>query len=323
MRILALLLLAGPLLADPAALLREADAAFRKRRWTPARALYEQAYQEAIEAKHRTIAVEASAQVARCYLLTKRANDGRPWLEKAKGLASESDPVGWSRYLSVLGRFYWKEEKLPDATRTFTAMYEFCVKTGQFDRAVDAAHMVAITGTAQEQIAWAKKGIAAAVKGGHEGWLGPLWNNLGVTHQELGDWKSALDCYRNAREYHWRLGTEVNKLAADWAVGMALRETGDVERSMQWLRPVLAWAERLDAEKSDRTHSEWVGLACRELGYAQMDQFKRDKRLERIVEAQKLLKRAHTLLKNANMHQWDPKAWKQLNERIAALKNPK
>ena len=323
MRTFVLLLLAAPLWADPAALLKEGDVAFRKRRWAMASPLYEKAFAEAVAAKHKTIAVEASAQVARCWLLRNKSEQGVPWLEKSKALATKEDPVGWSRYLSVVGRYQWKDEKLKEATTTFVSMYEFCTRTRQFDRAVDAAHMVAITGTREQQITWAHKGIEAAEKGGQEGWLGPLWNNLGVTHQERGDWKSALDCYRKAREYHWRLGGEVNKLAADWAVAMALRETGAVEQAMQWLRPVLAWAERLDAEKPDRTHSEWVGLACRELGYAQMDQFKRDKRLERIVEARKLLKRAHTLLKNANMNEWDPKAWKELNERIAALKNPK
>jgi len=260
MRMLVLLLLAAPLWADPAALLKEGDAAFRKRRWATARPFYEQAYAEAMAAKQTTIAVEASAQVARCLLLRNKSEQGLPWLEKAKTLASEKDPVGWSRYLSVLGRYQWKDEKLAEATRTFISMYAFCLATKQFDRAVDAAHMVAITGKPEQQVVWAHKGIAAAEKGGHEGWLGPLWNNLGVTHQERGDWKSALECYRKARGYHWRLGGEVNKLAAE---------------------------------------------------------------LERVIEAQKLLKRAHTRLENANMNRWDPKAWKELNARIAALKNPK
>jgi tetratricopeptide (TPR) repeat protein len=291
-----LLILAATLLAD-------GDLAFQAREYEKAGQLYEKAF--AAADKQPDIAAEAAAQVARSYLIRGKKEEGRPWLAKAKALAKPTSPKAWSRYLGVRGRFEWKDEQRKEATATFREMYDFCSKHKLHGRAVDAAHMVAITGTPDEQLEWARKGIAAAERGRLEGWLGPLWNNLGVTYQERGDWKQALDCYRKARHYHWKVGREVNKLAADWAIGMALRETGAVDESKRWLRPVLAWAERWYAEKPGTQRGEWVGLACRELGYAYLAS-------DAGSEAKQLLMRAKKHLEAAKMAEWDPKAWKKL-----------
>ncbi|MHC4939630.1 MAG: tetratricopeptide repeat protein [Planctomycetota bacterium] len=289
-------------------LLADGDRAFSQRDWPKAQAIYEKVYAKATD--HPEFAVEAASQVARCLLLQGKKEDGRVWLAKAAKLVTQEMPKGYSRYLGVRGRFEWKDEKLEKATKTFEAMYAFCTKHELYGRAVDAAHMVAITGTPEQQLEWAHKGIEAAEKGKFDGWLGPLWNNLGVTYQEKGDWKKALECYRKAREYHWKHGREMNKLAADWAVAMALRETGEVEKAKQWLRPVLAWAERWYAEKPGPERGEWIGLACRELGYAMLE--------ENPAEAKKLLGRAKNRLEAARMAEWDPKAWKKLLDTLAS-----
>jgi tetratricopeptide (TPR) repeat protein len=306
-------------LAGARALLENGDAAFNERRYEAATGLYVKAHEQAKKEGDRSLAAEAAAQAARGYLIRGKKEEGRPWLAKAKEAADDSMPKAWSRYLGVRGRFEWKDEKLETATKTFEEMYAYCEKHGLHDRAVDAAHMVAITGTPEQQIEWARKGIAAAEKGKNDGWLGPLWNNLGYTYQERGEWKQALECYRKARHYHWKLGRELNKLAADWAVGKALRHTGEIEKAMCWLRPVLAWAERLYAEKPTESHAEWIGSACLELGFAQLDLYRKDHKNERLTEAIKLLRRALEIMDAAGMEKWDPKGWKELNEALASV----
>jgi tetratricopeptide (TPR) repeat protein len=288
-------------------LLAEGDRAFGAREYEKATGIYARAFEAAKE--DPGIAAEAAAQVARGYLIRDLKEQGRPWLAKAKALATDKQPKAWSRYLGVRGRFEWQDKKLAEATATFQAMHAYCLEHELYDRAVDAAHMVAITGTPEQQVEWARKGIAAAEKGGFDGWLGPLWNNLGVTYQDRGDWKEALACYRKARVHHWKTGGELNKLAADWAVGMALRETGAVDESMRWLRPVLAWAERWHAEKPGTERGEWVGLACRELGYAYLARGED-------AEGKRLLERAKQHLAASKMEEWDPKAWKKLLESL-------
>ena len=50
----------------------------------------------------------------------------------------------------------------------------------------------------------------------------------------------------------------MGKLFADYHVGMTYRHLKDYEKAAQWLRPVLAWAERLG------NHSA-IGQACEDL----------------------------------------------------------
>jgi tetratricopeptide (TPR) repeat protein len=252
---------------------------------------------------------------ARGYLIRELKDEGRPWLNRAKEKASPDDPLGWSRYLGVRGRFEWQDDKRPTATATFREMYDFCLRHKLHDRAVDAAHMVAITGTPDEQVAWAEKGIQAAELGEMDGWLGPLWNNLGATHDDAGNYDKALEAYIKARHYHWKVGDELNKLAADWAVGKTYRRLGQHDKALQWLRPVLAWSERRYAEDPSAERGEWVGLACWDLGTIAAASGRRK-------EAAELLGRAHDLLEAAKMPEWDAKAWQEIKALVAEVTTP-
>ena len=291
-------------------LLAEGDKLFASRAYAKATTLYEQAIAAAEKAGEAGTLVEALSMTARGYLIRKKKEEGRPFIERAAKLAKDTDPQGWSRYLGVRGRFEWRDDDKPRAAKTFEAMYEYSLKRELWRRAVDAAHMVAIVGSHAEQLVWAKKGISAAEKGGMDGWLGPLWNNLGNTYDELKRPQEALDAWVKARHYHWKVGTETNKLVADWAVGLGHRKVGGLDLARQWQRPVLAWAERRLAEKDEPDRREWVALAQLELGLIASAQ-------GRLQDARALLVPAHKALDTAGMKKWHPAAWAELE---AALK---
>lgn len=305
--------------AHAAALLKRGDDTFRTREYAAATALYDRAVEAAEKAGATETLVEALSMAARGRLIRDLGKEGQPLLDRAAKLADPKHPRGWSRYLGVKGRFEWKfAEDKPKATKTFEAMYAYCIQHELWNRAVDAAHMVAITGTPEQQVAWGLKGIRAAEQGGMDGWLGPLWNNLGNTYGELGEHDKALDAFRKARDHHWRGTSEHRKLVADWAVGMAYRKAGDLAKAKQWLRPVLAWAERRHAEKQDPERGEWVGLACAQLGYIALAE-------ERFEPARQLLRRARPYLEAVDMASWDPAGWKELEAavRAATRKSPR
>lgn len=230
-----------------------ADSVFNASVYEKSREIFSQALEAAQKEGSSSNAVEANAMIARCYLIVDNMVAGMPYLEAAQKIARADMPAGWSRYLGVRGRFEWKQNDLPKAFATFKEMYEFCRTNNLPERAIDAAHMVAIVGTPEQQIEWGQKGIAEAEENNITTWLGQLWNNLAATYEEQQKYPEALDAYHKAREYHWRYGTEQNKLIADWAVGHAYLFNGDFERAGQWLRPVLAWAERID-------NAEFAGL---------------------------------------------------------------
>jgi predicted enzyme related to lactoylglutathione lyase len=290
-------------------LLTHGDEAFQDRDYVQAGELYKLAVRAAEEEGHQRVLVEALAQVARSHLKLNEKEEGRSWLERAGKAASPESPLGWSRFLGVRGRFEWKDEQLEEATATFREMYDYCLKHELHSRAVDAAHMVAITAPHEEQIVWGKKGIEAAEEGNLESWLGPLWNNLGWTYEEMGRYEESLEALLKAREYHWKLGSEMNKLIADWSVGHLYRKLERGKQAEAWMRSVLAWSERMYALEPDANAAEWIGHSCRELGELAIA-------ANRQQEALKYLRRAKEKLAEAGMTEWDPEDYQKLSEQI-------
>ncbi len=287
-------------------LLDVADTVFQSRDYAAALDKYLEVLEVARIDFNRPVETECLAQVARCNLILNNKEEGRTWLIQAKERASDSDPMGWSRYLGVRGRFEWQDNDLIKARKTFNDMYVYCNTNGLWSRAVDAAHMIAIVAESpEEQIEWSRRGIEAAESGGVESWLGPLWNNLAVTYDENKQYDSSLECFTKAREYHWRFSGEVGKLFADYHIGMTYRKLGDFENAGKWLRPVLAWAERLE------NHSA-IGQATEDLGEIEIAEGRKSAGL-------KMLKRARDEYKAEGYDKTWPEIWNAINDRIKGL----
>jgi tetratricopeptide (TPR) repeat protein len=287
-------------------LLQEADSLFKKSDYSAALEMYLEVIDHARRAFNRSTETEALAQAARANLVLGNVDEGRRWLEEAAQRASDSDPMGWSRYLGVKGRFQWKDNELAAARKTFDDMYIYCNTNALWPRAVDAAHMIAIVAEKpEEQIEWGKRGIEAAESAGEESWLGPLWNNLATTYYDIKQFDLALDAFIKAREYHWRFSGEKGKLYADYHVGMSYRVLGNLEEAAKWLRPVLAWAERL------KDHSA-VGQAAEDLGEIELAK-------GNVPAGLKLLKRAREEYRLAGFDKSWPEVWNNINARIEKL----
>ena len=287
-------------------LLKEADAVFQKRDYATALDHYVKAYEQARSEFNHSVEVEALSQMARMNLVLGEVESGRGFLATAAERATDSDPMGWSRYLSVKGRFEWKGDDLSAAGETFGQMFTYCNSNALWGRAVDAANMLSIVSeTTEDQIKWSRKGIEAAEAADVESWLGPLWNNLAGIYYDLKQFDSSLSCYQKARDYHWRFSGEVAKLFADYHVGMAHRMVGDFAEARRWLRPVLAWAERLE------NHSV-IGQACEDLGEIAIAGG--DKK-DGIV----MLRRARDNYKAEKFDQTWPEIWENINQRLKKL----
>lgn len=288
------------------ALLKRADEKFQTRDYVAARETYQAAAGQAREEFNRPIEVEALSQMARLHLILGNEKEGLVWLEKASVLATDSDTMGWSRFLSVRGRFEWRTQNLAAARVTFDQMYTYCSTHSLWSRAVDAANMNAIVAEAPEdQIAWSRRGIEIAERAEAENWLGPLWNNLAATYFDIRQFEESLDCYMKARDYHWRYSDERSKLMADYQIGMTYRMLGRLDDAARWLRPVLAWAERLDDPVA-------IGQAAQDLGEVEIACNKNAQGLE-------LLRKARDAYKVAKYDEQAPEIFTQITERIQQL----
>lgn len=284
-------------------LLLQADDIFQKRDYKTALDQYIKTINQAKEEFNRSVETEALAQAARMNLILGNKDEGRTYLEQVAEKASDSDPYGWSRYLGVKGRFEWQDSDLKKSKQTFENMYDYCVVNSLWGRAVDAAHMVAIVAeSSEEQIRWGLVGIEAAEANDQEKWLGPLWNNMAGTYYDLKQYDSTLTCYLKARDYHWQYSGEVAKLFADYHVGMTYRLLGKYDEAGKWLRPVLAWAERIENYSA-------IGQACEDLGEAMIG-------LGQKGQGLKLLKKAREAYQKEGYDKSWPEIWKNINKRI-------
>jgi tetratricopeptide (TPR) repeat protein len=301
---------AGVTVTDPEhnaqTLLDKADTTFQSRDYAAAFEEYRQAADLAREEFNRSVEVEALSQMARMKLILNEKDEADKWLEQAASRVDELDPMGYSRYLGVKGRFEWKAGDLKTARETFEKMYTFCDVNALWGRAVDAAHMIGIVAeTPEDQIKWGQRGIEAAEAADVERWLGPLYNNLAITYYEQKQYDSALANFIKAREYHWRHSDEIGKLFADYHVGMTYRHMGKFEEAGKWLRPVLAWAERIEYHGA-------IGQTCEELGEIAVAQGD-------TAEGLKLLRRAKAEYKAEGYDESWPDIWQNINKRLDEL----
>jgi tetratricopeptide (TPR) repeat protein len=293
--------------------LAKADEVFKSRDYEEAGRLYEALAEEALASNDAPVYVQAAARRARTLLLADRPDEGRAWLERARERADATEPLGWSRYLGVRGRFEWKGGDNATATSTFREMFDYCERHELWERAVDAAHMIALTGNPNEKLEWAQKGIEMAEKGELTGWLGPLWNNLGWDYVDAGRYAEALDALRKAREYHYEGEAELPKLIADYSVAHATRLTGALDEAEEGMRAVFDWAERLNSEGNPDA-VEWMGFSRWDLGEIEVARGNGAAGLAMMEEASGELEKA-------GMPNWHPDGWKEKQGRIAELKD--
>lgn len=273
------------------------------------RALVEaaQAYQEAFDlaANDTSAQIEALSQLSRCRLTQNDFEGAKLWLVRAEKIASDKYPGGWTRFLGVKGRLEWREGQNEAATKTFKEMYAYAKGYDLADRYLDASRMIAITGTPAEQIEWGSLGVKEAEATGHLDMLPSLCNNLASTYADQKDYERAYELYVKAREYHWRFSGETGKLYADYQIGWVLTMLGRYDEALTWLRPSLAWAERLG-------NDDVQGQACADMG--DIAAAKGDKE-----DASAMYKRSLGHLKKAGYEQSSPEILKKIEGKLASL----
>jgi tetratricopeptide (TPR) repeat protein len=95
---------------------------------------------------------------------------------------------------------------------------------------IDALHMLAIaSGSPEERIAWAERGLEAARSPADhraQAWQGSLWNNLGWELFDLGRLEEAKAAFEAQIEARNSFGQSGRLLPARWALARCLRQMG-------------------------------------------------------------------------------------------------
>ena len=193
------------------------------------------------------ISVELLTQIARAQGLQRRFDAAHATLDQAAALLRDEWPRATVRYLLERGRVFNSSGAPTQAQPLFLEAWQRASAADDAFYAVDAAHMLAIVAPPDEQIAWNLKALAHAERAADpraRRWLGSLYNNIGWSCHDQGQYEIALDYFSKALTWRQAAGQEREITIAQWAVARALRSLGRVEHALTMQQSLLADYER-------------------------------------------------------------------------------
>jgi tetratricopeptide (TPR) repeat protein len=174
-------------------------------------------------------------QIARAEGLQRKFQNAHKTLDRVDKALPKTDSRTLVRYLLERGRVYNSSGNVEDAKRLFLQAFDLASKSKEEFFAVDAAHMVAIVESPENQLEWNLKALELAEKSTDErarDWKGSLYNNLGWTYFDQGDYQEALFMFEKALDFRTQKGDSVNVGVARWCVAKTLRMMGHTEEAL-------------------------------------------------------------------------------------------
>jgi len=231
-----------------------------------------------------TYHAELLTQVARTKGLQGMFDDGHALLDKVNGMLESAKPSARVRYLLERGRLL-NSAGYPDSCRhLFLDAYDVALDAHEDGLAIDAAHMMGIVEPPEKQVEWSLKALDLAERTKDErakGWLGPLYNNLGWSYHDMGDYERALELFQKGLDWRIERGDVPGALIAQWTVARANRSLGKIDIALGLQHALL---DRYEAEGIDPT-----GYVFEELGELYLLKGDREKALPYFKQAWDLL----------------------------------
>jgi tetratricopeptide (TPR) repeat protein len=185
-------------------------------------ALSEQRFREAIAASQDTEADLWRTQLARALGLQGRYEECAAELD----LVDSDDPLVRVYALLERGRMLRSSGDPGQGADLFQRAFDEADAHGLAEQAADAAHMLAVVGPPEDQIAWADRALAIATASSDprvRHWIGPVENNAGWTLHEQGRYDEALERFQRALVAREEEGDAESIRIARWSVARALR----------------------------------------------------------------------------------------------------
>ena len=139
------------------------------------------------------------------------------------------------RYLLERGRVRNSAGDKGAAEPLFREAWETARRAGLDGLAIDAAHMIAIATPPDTALAWnlrALELVEATEDPKAKGWAGPLYNNLGWTYHDRGEYERALELFEKGLEFRRAEGRPLETRIAAWSVARAQRSLGRLDEAL-------------------------------------------------------------------------------------------
>lgn len=179
--------------------------------------------------------VELLTQIARTLGLQMKFDEAHALLDDVEKMLTSDMQRPRIRYLLERGRVFNSSGSPQQSKPVFAEAWDIGCNCGEGNLAVDAAHMLAIVEDSSAALEWNEKALNHAnnshdPKARH--WRAILYNNVGWTYHDRGQFEVALESFENALKACQELGKEERIRIARWCIGRTLRSLGRIEEAL-------------------------------------------------------------------------------------------
>lgn len=187
--------------------------------------------------------LELLTQVARAQGLQRHFDAAQVTLDGVERALHGNPERVTVRYLLERGRLFNSSQQAAKAVPLFRDALKRARAAGEDFLAIDAAHMLGIAAPADERLQWDLEAVAMT-ESTHDPrarrWLASLYNNIGWTYHDRGDYSTALGYFEKALPAWEARGDARDVLFARWAIARAYRSLGRYDEALAMQRQLAA-----------------------------------------------------------------------------------
>jgi len=187
--------------------------------------------------------LELQTQIARTQGLQQQFDAAHATLDAVEKALGGRPPRVAIRYLLERGRVYNSSRQPDRAVPLFRQALDKARAAHEDFLAIDAAHMLGIAAPADARLRWNLEALAMTERT-HDArskrWLASLYNNIGWTYHERGEYATALRYFEKALPAWEARGGADNVRLAQWAIARAYRSLGRYDDALAIQRKLAA-----------------------------------------------------------------------------------
>jgi tetratricopeptide (TPR) repeat protein len=180
-------------------------------------------------------ALELTTQIGRAQALQRAFDEAHATLDGVEKRLSGHSARLTVRYLLERGRTFNSSGQPERAVPLFQAALEKARDAHEDFPAIDAAHMLGIASPSEQRLAWNLEAVAMTERTSDarsKRWLASLYNNIGWTYHDRGDYARALAYFEKALPAWEARGGADKVRIAWWSIARTYRSLGRLDEAL-------------------------------------------------------------------------------------------
>lgn len=174
------------------------------------------------------------SQIARAQGMQGKFDEAHANLNKADKLIKPINTLAQTRILLERGRLYNSSGKPELSKPLFMKAIEISKKNQLDVMAIDAIHMMGIMDKPENQIKWNLQAMDIAEQSEDQrvkGWRGPLYNNMGWSYYDIGDYENAQIMFEKSLDFRESIADQQGIRVAKWTIGHLYRIIDKIDKA--------------------------------------------------------------------------------------------